>query len=200
MASGRPAGSGAVRIIGGDWRGRTVRFEDAPGLRPSTDRTRETLFNWLQGRVAGRCVLDLFAGSGVLGFEAVSRGASGAVLVEHNAAVTRRLAEQAAKFDSARLEVVHADALAYLEQAGETGRFDIVFVDPPFTTDTAYTVLEALRVCRKLQPDALIYLEVAAGQQEALDGFGSLDILKHKTAGNVWYGLLRFHSSSVELE
>jgi 16S rRNA (guanine966-N2)-methyltransferase len=129
----RPAGN--VRIIGGRWRGTRLPVADAQGLRPTSDRTRETLFNWLQPVLPGARVLDLFAGSGALGFEALSRGAREALLVERDPRLGEALRETARRLDGGdAATVVQADAVAFL-RAPLHGRFDIVYVDPPFDAD-----------------------------------------------------------------
>lgn len=133
------AATGTVRIIGGRWRGRRLPVVAAEGLRPSSDRVRETLFNWLQAALPDSRVLDLFAGTGVLGLEAVSRGAASAVLVEQATAVVRALRETVQRLQpEVPVEVVQADALAWLGVLAtpplETA-FDVVFLDPPFDSD-----------------------------------------------------------------
>lgn len=125
-----PPRSNAVRIIGGAWRGRRLRFPGAPGLRPTADRRRETLFNWLAGELEGARCLDLFAGSGALGFEAASRGAGRVVLVEASRDVAAALAVGRDRLGAEAVEVVHARAARYLERSPEP--FDLVFLDPPF--------------------------------------------------------------------
>jgi len=158
-ARGRRPGAGRseVRIIGGRWRGRKVRFPDVPGLRPSPDRVRETLFNWLAPAMHGARVLDLFAGSGVLGFEALSRGAVSAVLVERDRSAAGQLRDSAAALGADAAEVVQGDALAWLGQ--EHGPFDVVFLDPPFGTGLQEDALARLDRPGALAPDAFIYLE-----------------------------------------
>lgn len=152
--------SNSVRIIGGQWRGRRVHFPAAPGLRPTSDRRRETLFNWLAGDLEGARCLDLFAGSGALGFEAASRGAAQAVLVEASREVAAELAANARTLDAERLRVVHARVANYLNRAPEP--FDLVFIDPPFQQPRlAGDTLQ--RLGRGwLEPGARVYLEVAA--------------------------------------
>ncbi len=155
------AAAGHVRIIGGRWRGTRLPVADAPGLRPTADRVRETLFNWLQPRLAGARVLDLFAGSGALGLESMSRGAREAVLVEADpqvATALRQVVEHLAAHD--QVEVVRADAVAWL-RVPLHGRFDVVFVDPPFAATLWPAVLALLPPW--LAPDALVYLEAPAG-------------------------------------
>jgi 16S rRNA (guanine966-N2)-methyltransferase len=124
----------SVRIIGGGWRGRRVNFPDVPGLRPTPDRVRETLFNWLQHAVAGARCLDLFAGSGALGLEALSRGATTLVFVEQAVAAARALQEQLIRFGgSPKARVVEMGAARYLRTPAPA--FDIVFLDPPHGRD-----------------------------------------------------------------
>ena len=119
-----------VRIIGGLWRSRILEFPDVEDLRPTPDRVRETLFNWLGRDLSGMACLDLFAGSGALGFEALSRGAASVVMVEKNAAALRALSENARKLGASNLTVVRGDALEFARAT--RARFDVVFVDPPY--------------------------------------------------------------------
>jgi len=127
----KPAGRNSVRIIGGAWRGRRVSFPDSPGLRPTPDRIRETLFNWLQHSVANARCLDLFAGSGALGLEALSRGAAELVFVEQAVAVARMLREQLARLEaSTRGQVAEMGVARFLRTPAAP--FDLVFLDPPF--------------------------------------------------------------------
>ena len=127
-----PGKRNSLRIIGGGWRGRRVHFPDSPGLRPTPDRVRETLFNWLQFSVAGTRCLDLFAGSGALGLEALSRGAREVVFVDEAAAVAQTLREELERLGGTAQApaCVHASAARYLATPGEP--FDLIFLDPPF--------------------------------------------------------------------
>lgn len=157
--SRRPArsGGGQVRIVGGRWRNTRLPVPDLPGLRPTGERVRETLFNWLMPRIAGARVLDLFAGSGALGLEAVSRGAASAVLVERDPGLAGQLRQQVARLGAeAQVQVVQADALHWLRQQ-ERASFDIAFVDPPFAAGLWAPVLETLPA--RLADDAWLYLE-----------------------------------------
>ncbi|MBJ6980384.1 16S rRNA (guanine(966)-N(2))-methyltransferase RsmD [Luteimonas sp. MC1572] len=155
----RPAGS--VRIIGGQWRGSKLPVADAPGLRPTSDRARETLFNWLQPMLHGARVLDLFAGSGALGFEALSRGAAEALLVERDPALVQALYESCERLHAGdAAKVVRADALEWLRLPVH-GRFDLVFVDPPFADGAWAAALQ--RLPPWLARDAWLYLESPAG-------------------------------------
>ncbi|HEY4530642.1 MAG TPA: 16S rRNA (guanine(966)-N(2))-methyltransferase RsmD [Luteimonas sp.] len=140
----RTAAPGSVRIIGGRWRGSKLPVASAPGLRPTSDRARETLFNWLQPVLPGARVLDLFAGSGALGLEALSRGARELVMVERDPALAQSLRETCARLDAGEAAtVLRADALQLL-RAPLHGRFDLVFLDPPFDSGAWDDVLAGL--------------------------------------------------------
>jgi 16S rRNA (guanine966-N2)-methyltransferase len=152
----RPA-EGQIRIIGGRLRGSRLPVPDLPGLRPSSDRMRETLFNWLMHEVAGRHCLDLFAGSGALGFEAASRGAERVLMIEREPRVARSLVDSAQRLQTA-VDVHTGDALAWL-QGASTRRFDLAFVDPPFAAGLTERVLELLPA--HLGARAWVYLETA---------------------------------------
>ena len=157
--------AGKVRIIAGRFRGSRLDVADAPGLRPTADRVRETLFNWLQPRLPGARCLDLFAGSGALGFEAASRGAERVLMLERDARVAATLRATAARLKADAVEVRAADALALLRGPAEAG-FDIVFVDPPFDAGLHAPALAALGPW--LAPAAWVYVEAAAGTPVAV--------------------------------
>lgn len=167
MKSRHPGGPrGSVRIVGGRWRGTRLPVADAEGLRPTSDRIRETLFNWLQPVLPGARVLDLFAGSGALGLEAVSRGAREAVLVERDARLAASLRDTVGRLGAgAEVRVIEADALAWLRAPAAAGTFDVVFVDPPFAAGLWPAVLAALPPV--LAADAWLYLEGPAGAPPA---------------------------------
>ena len=150
----------SVRIIGGEWRGRRIGFPSVAALRPTPDRVRETLFNWLQGAVAGASCLDLFAGSGALGFEALSRGARECVFVENEPVVAAALAASVAALGDRRSTIVNGDAFRYL--GGAARRFDLVFVDPPFARGWLPELCTLLEQRGWLAPRAFLYLEGAA--------------------------------------
>jgi 16S rRNA (guanine966-N2)-methyltransferase len=151
---------GSVRIIGGRWRGTRLPVADVAGLRPTSDRVRETLFNWLQPALPGARVLDLFAGSGALGLEALSRGAGEALLVERDRDAAESLRQTIARLHAeAEARVVAADALAFL-RAPLQGRFDIVFVDPPFAANLWPAAFAALPAW--LAEEAWLYVESPA--------------------------------------
>jgi 16S rRNA (guanine966-N2)-methyltransferase len=171
-----------VRIIGGVWRSRILEFPDAADLRPTPDRVRETLFNWLGQDLSGRTCLDLFAGSGALGFEALSRGAASAVMVEKDSAVLRALRENAQKLGAENLTVVRGDALEF---AGETpSRFDVIFVDPPYRLGLQAAALTLVR--RLLAPHGRVYVESPSAFEPGL----GWTVLKSSRAGNVRSHLL----------
>lgn len=147
---------GVVRIIGGDWRGTKLPVAEREGLRPTADRVRETLFNWLQPVLPGARVLDLFAGTGALGLEALSRGAREAVLVERDPALAAALRQVVAKLPGGdRAQVVCADALGWLRDAPDG--FDLAFVDPPFAGGLWRPALAALD--GRLAAEAWLYVE-----------------------------------------
>ena len=151
-------GHNRVRIIGGAWRSRIVRFPGRPGLRPTPDRVRETVFNWLGQDLTGKSVLDLYAGSGALGFEAASRGAKRVVLVEHDAASVRALQANCSALDARQVEVVRADALEFIGRAGS--EYDVIFLDPPFSQAPWAALLE--RLPDRLVRDGRVYCESGA--------------------------------------
>ena len=171
-----------VRIIAGTWRSRIIRFPPAAALRPTPDRVRETLFNWLGQRLDGLACLDLFAGSGALGFEALSRGASRVVMVERDRTVALALHATAKELEAAGAEVVEGEALKYLERTGE--RFDVVFLDPPFASDLAARALAALPP--HLNPGARVYVESA----QPVEPSAQWRALREDRAGAVRYALL----------
>lgn len=186
-AKSSAGGVGSVRIIAGRWRGTRLPVPDRPGLRPTSDRVRETLFNWLQPVLPGARVLDLFAGSGALGLEAASRGAAHVQLVEADPQLAQALAAAAARLDGeGRVTVRRGDALAFLrEDAGE--RWDIAFVDPPFAADLWPAVLALLPT--RLSVGAWLYVESPAGHAPDLPADWAL----HRESGtrDVRYALYR---------
>jgi 16S rRNA (guanine966-N2)-methyltransferase len=177
-----------LRIIGGTWRGRRLRFPPSPEIRPTPDRVRETLFNWLGTRVSGARCLDLFAGSGALGLEALSRGAGHVTFVERDAAAVRELRARLAEWGAKGAQVEQADATRFLGRPGEP--FDVVFLDPPFASDLLARAAELLERGNWLAPGALIYVECAA--RTGLPPLPeSWTLAKQKQAGEVGYHLLR---------
>jgi 16S rRNA (guanine966-N2)-methyltransferase len=190
--SNASGGRNSVRIIGGGWRGRRVNFPDVPGLRPTPDRVRETLFNWLQHDIAGARCLDLFAGSGALGLEALSRGAKQLVFVEQAAVAARALQEQLTRLGAGSAgRVVEMGASRYLSSPPQA--FDIVFLDPPFGRGALAQYVPLLDGGEWLRPEGLVYLE-----NEKAEGVPVLpahwQLLKSKSAGEVGYHLARVHA------
>jgi len=170
-----------VRIIAGKWRSRLLRFPPAAQLRPTPDRVRETLFNWLGQRLDGLACLDLFAGSGALSFEALSRGAARAVMVESDRAVAQALRENAKSLEAEGAEIVQGDAMAYLERGGE--KFDVAFVDAPYASGLARRAMDQLPP--RLKPGARVYVE----SSEPLALEAPWAALREDRAGAVRYAL-----------
>jgi 16S rRNA (guanine(966)-N(2))-methyltransferase RsmD len=175
-----------VRIIGGLWRRSLLPVADKPGLRPSPDRVRETLFNWLGQDLSGWRVLDAFAGSGALGFEAASRGATDVVLLERDPDLVAALNAVRERLQAVALRVQRADALVWM-RAAEPASFDLVLLDPPFDAGLALPALQAAQ--RLLVPGGLVYLE--AGQPMPADLPAGLALLRESRAGAVHFALFQ---------
>ncbi len=154
---------GKVRIIAGRLRGSRLGVLERPGLRPSSDRVRETLFNWLQDRIIGRRCLDLFAGSGALGFEAASRGAAQVLMVERDRGLADQLRADASRLGAPEVRIECADALQLLGRPPPSP-FDLVFIDPPFADGLYDRVLAALQANSWLASEARIYVEAPLNQ------------------------------------
>jgi 16S rRNA (guanine966-N2)-methyltransferase len=182
-----------LRIIGGSWRGRKLRFPPTAEIRPTPDRVRETLFNWLGSRVSGARCLDLFAGSGALGLESLSRGAAHVTFVERDGAAVRELRARLLEWGARGAEVEHGDALHFL--GGASRPFDIVFLDPPFDSEFLTSAAARLDDGGWLAAGALIYVECAArnGLPPLPQGWTAL---KSKQAGEVGYHLLHKRGES----
>jgi len=176
-----PPGRNRVRIIGGVWRSRLVRFSPSAELRPTPDRVRETLFNWLGQHLDGLEALDLFAGSGALGFEALSRGAARVVMVERDRRVAEGLLEAARELDAKAAHVVQGEALEFL--ARDTAAYDVVFLDPPYASDLAARALAALPA--RMKPCGRVYVETAA----PLAAAAPWRVVREARAGAVRYAL-----------
>ena len=172
---------GKIRIIGGEYRGRRIAVPDRGDLRPTPDRVRETLFNWLGQVLEGKSCLDLFAGSGALGFEAASRGAARVVMVENDRAIFSSLKKTSELIGAKQVDLVLADAFHYVEKGDE--RFDVVFLDPPFRQNALPALLE--RIPRRLAPLARVYLEAP----EPIVPGEAWRELKRARAGQVSYQL-----------
>ena len=188
-AGGKSQPAGRIRIVGGAWRSRFIGVPSRPDLRPTPDRVRETLFNWLGQDLTGQACLDLFAGSGALGFEAASRGAQRVVMVESDRGTISTLRASRAALNAERVEIVPGDAFAFLSNSKE--RFDLVFLDPPFRQNALSAVLEALPP--RLAPGARVYLEAAT----PLPVPAPWRELRRKRAGQVSYQLLQWSADDT---
>ncbi|HXZ93447.1 MAG TPA: 16S rRNA (guanine(966)-N(2))-methyltransferase RsmD [Burkholderiales bacterium] len=180
---------GRVRIVGGTWRSRLIEVQASRELRPTPDRVRETLFNWLGQDLSGLVCLDLFAGSGVLGFEAASRGAARVVMVERERETVAMLRANRAALGAQQVEVVPGDAFEYLARSGE--RFDVVFLDPPFRQNALPAALAGL--ASHLRPAARVYLEA----KRPLELRAPWKELRGKRAGQVSYQLIRWSADDT---
>lgn len=177
---------GSLRIIGGEHRRRVLKFPDVPGVRPTPDRVRETLFNWLGQDLTGQTCLDLFAGSGALGFEAASRGAARVVMVERSPQVAAALKANARLLGLASVEVVVADALQFAASAGvPAGGFDVLFLDPPYRQ--GFLARLETHLPRLLRQDGALYAEAEA----PLACLADWTTVRHGQAGQVFYQLMR---------
>jgi 16S rRNA (guanine966-N2)-methyltransferase len=177
-----------VRVIGGSWKRSKLPVADRPGLRPTPDRVRETLFNWLGQTLAGwRCV-DAFAGSGALGFEAASRGAAEVVLLERDPVLVASLAATKERLQAAAVRVERADALQWLARA-PAGAFDLVFLDPPF--DSPLLAPALLAAGRIVADGGFVYVEGPAPVEAAVEGAAALEPWRESRAGAVHFQLLR---------
>jgi 16S rRNA (guanine966-N2)-methyltransferase len=177
-----------VRIIGGTWRSRLIAFPPAAGLRPTPDRVRETVFNWLGQTLEGRTCLDLFAGSGALGFEAASRQARRVVMVEKHRGAFLALRENAARLQAGNCVLIEADALDWLRR--DTDVYDVIFLDPPFAAALLPTLWPL--VAPRLGPGGVVYVESGA----PLVCPAGWELYRSGRAGAVHYGLARREGSA----
>lgn len=194
-----PAGSAhfaahRLRIVGGRWRGRRIDFPAIAAIRPTPDRVRETLFNWLQHSIVGARCLDLFAGSGALGLEALSRGAAHATFVDRERRIGQHLKQALERFEATNADVFVGDAAQFLGRAPEP--YDVVFLDPPFAADELPQTFQSL-AAGWLRPGAFIYVECSANSPlPALpEGW---TVYRSKRAGQVGYHLLRAAAARAE--
>ncbi len=176
-----------LRIIAGLWRGRKLSFPDVDGLRPTGDRVRETLFNWLAPEIQGSRCLDLFAGSGALGIEALSRGAEVSVLVERDSKAAAQLKTNLEILKAGQGRVVNADALGFLEKGNSDAPYHIIFIDPPFQLKLWQAVIEALEAWNWLADNATIYIE--SGRDDEYQPPINWQLHRDKHAGAVSYRL-----------
>ncbi|MCB5191562.1 16S rRNA (guanine(966)-N(2))-methyltransferase RsmD [Methylobacillus arboreus] len=184
------AATNRVRISGGEWRSRLLSFPDVPGLRPTPDRVRQTVFNWLGQDMYGRRCLDLFAGTGAMGFEALSRGASAVVLVEKSTPATKSLQQNQSLLNAGAARILQQDAVQFLAQNRE--RFDVIFLDPPYQQGWLPKLLPHLQ--GHLAEDGVVYVEA----EFALDDELPWQVIKHGKAGNVFYHLLKLADRSTD--
>lgn len=176
-----------LRIIGGQWRGRKLTFPNIEGLRPTGDRIRETLFNWLAPDIQGAKVLDLFAGSGALGLEALSRGASSADLIEKHPQAAANLVDHLKTLSAENARVHSTDALQFLKQDNSAEPYKIVFIDPPFNADLWQTAAELLNQPKWLAVQAWIYVETP--KESVWQPPANWHLHRDKMAGQVRYRL-----------
>lgn len=177
-----------VRIIGGKWRSRKIPFSDQADLRPTPDRVRETLFNWLMNDIQGAKCLDMFAGSGALAFEALSRGAGHVVIMDQSKQVVDQIKKNLKTLDATNATVIHGEAPQHL--ATNLGPYDIIFLDPPFKQNLLKPCIDWLISNNQVQENALIYIE-AETDLDQIPIPNSWDILRNKIAGHVSYYLLK---------
>lgn len=187
--AGNKSQRGRLRIVAGIWRSRLLEIADVPGLRPTAERIRETVFNWLTPHLAGARCLDLFAGTGALGLEALSRGAAEALFIEASPLAARTLQKNIAALGAKKATVRRTDAYRYLLTSG-ADQFDIIFLDPPFADELLGDLCKLLDESSILAPDALLYVEEDRAKPEvALPP--NWQTLKTKNAGNVRYSLVK---------
>ena len=179
---------GRLRIVAGNWRSRLLEIADVPGLRPTSERIRETLFNWLAPTIEGARCLDLFAGTGALGIEALSRGAGSVTFVDSASKATAVLGKNLAKLEAENAEIVTANAIDFLAAFGGPP-FDIIFVDPPFAADMLAEVCAVLHAGRTTAPGTLVYFEEARARSLP-ELPADWQVYRERTAGNVRYALV----------
>lgn len=172
-----------VRIVGGEWRSRLIDVVSVPGLRPTPDRVRETLFNWLGQDLDGLDCLDLFAGTGILGFEAASRGAASVTMVEYDPRAINQLRHAAETLKAARVEIIRGDAVKFLKSTSR--KFDVVFLDPPYRQGWLERV--APLIDEVMRPDGWLYVESEA----SLTHLGDWQTVKKGHAGQVHFHLMQ---------
>ena len=181
-----------VRINAGEWRSRLIKFPDAEGLRPTPERVRQTVFNWLGQDLTGLNCLDLFSGTGVMGFEALSRGAIAVTLVEKSSPAYKALISNKQLLQADKANILHQDALQFLNQ--NTLKFNIIFLDPPYNQEWLPKVLPL--IATHLHEGGLVYVEAeyALDESQLNASAGFMDdwqIVKQNKAGNVFYHLLK---------
>ena len=189
MRKAQAAKRNSLRIIAGNYRGRKLGFPDVEGLRPTADRIRETLFNWLRDQTPGETCLDMFSGSGAIGFEAISRGAAKVIFIEQDRQASKAIAENIQLLDIANAELINDNALHWLARyKDDKAQFGLVFLDPPFSENLLYIACEQLQNSGILKTNCKIYIETAQALIEADMPPGWI-CLKSKKAGAVRYYL-----------
>ena len=178
----------SLRIIGGIWRSRRIQFAEHPEIRPTPDRVRETLFNWIASSINNAVCLDLFAGSGALGFEAASRGAKQVILIEKDKACIEMLENQRQLLKAEQIEILPQDALTYLQQTDN--KFNLVFLDPPFKSELLSQSLQVLIERNLLRDHGFVYIEIPA-KANTIQAMQGLECVHEKTAGQVKYTLFQ---------
>lgn len=190
----RHQNTGQLRIIGGKWRGRKLAFPDVEGLRPTPDRVRETLFNWLQDKIGGARCLDLFSGSGALGLEAASRGADSVTMVENNLLASKQLQSHCQSITANNCRVESKTAQQFLSSCSQ--QFDVVFIDPPYQSNLWSEVAEQLMAQAILADSASIYLECPSNGELPIFP-AQWQLIKDKKAGSVRYCLFTYNSGDT---
>ena len=176
-----------VRINAGEWRSRLIKFPDATGLRPTPERVRQTVFNWLGQELTGQTCLDLFAGTGVMGFEALSRGAASATLVEKSMPAYKAMLENKQLLKAEQAQVLHQDAMVFLNTNQQ--KFNLIFLDPPYNQQWLPKVLPLL--LQHLKSDGFVYAEAEYALDENAEFVAGWQVVKQSKAGNVFYHLLK---------
>lgn len=180
------ANNNHLRIIGGFWRSRQIQFINTEKIRPTPDRVRETLFNWLAGHIEGAVCLDLFAGSGALAFEAISRGGKFATLVDDDAKIVAQLKQQKEILQTNAVEIKQQHALKYVRD--DDKQYDVIFLDPPFNSDQLRKVIPLLLEKRLLSSTGLLYVE-SPSNQDTPQELKTLNCVREKITGEVRYAL-----------
>jgi 16S rRNA (guanine966-N2)-methyltransferase len=178
-----------IRIIAGKWRSRKLPFvSEVESLRPTPDRVRETVFNWLQAKMVGARCLDLFAGSGALAYEACSRGASSVTAIDNSSPVSKMLQDNCDLLGCTSMKIILADSMSWLAQPGSDDSFDIIFLDPPYSKNLLPECCRLLDAGHLMAPGCVIYLE-SDYPLEDIELPSSWRLLKNKKAGQVYYGV-----------
>ena len=181
--------NGSVKIISGKWRGRNITFPDAHGLRPTHSRLRETLFNWISPYIQGSTCLDLFSGSGALGFEAASRGAAEVLLVENNPEVIKSLEENKFALKACEVKIKKCNAISFSSEVGKKN-YDIIFLDPPFEKDLLKKIIPLLHENNILKENGFLYVEKEIGS-DCFNLPKEWEVKKEKKTATICYMLIQ---------